>query len=134
MTPEESQQFSELQRRITKLEKKTTYPIEIEFQKAIENARFDLLQTKALRGPIYAGTNSSLPAGWTIANGSTGHYTITHNLDTSAYSVVAISYHGSGGGNIVIKSLSSTAFTLGIYNEAGTDWINSAFSFIVVKQ
>ena len=46
----------------------------------------------------YPGTVTSnaagtpFPTGWTVVNGSTGEYTITHNLGTTDYSVSALSH------------------------------------------
>jgi hypothetical protein len=44
-------------------------------------------------GTVTSGAaGSPFPSGWTVSNGSTGEYTITHNLGTTAYTVATLAH------------------------------------------
>jgi hypothetical protein len=124
---------AEIEAKLNELDKRTLYPLPLLFQKAIENVDFDVLKVKLLRGgAIMGGSSSVLPGGWTITNPGTGHYTITHNLGTTSYSVTANSAYGAGGGMIAIVPIANS-FDVYVYNETGTALINATFYFTLIK-
>lgn len=82
--------------------------------------------------PIYSGmvvsggtAGSFFPSGWTVTDDGTGHYTVTHNLGTTSYSVVAnavaegllttIYSHLSDSFDIVIVNLSNSPTDSDLY-------------------
>lgn len=75
------------------------------------------------------GTAANLPTGWTSSTSSPGVYTVTHNLGTTAYSVVATSYN-NGARFIDVESMTSNTFQVFLFNvtPSGT---NSNFNFIL---
>lgn len=71
-----------------------------------------------------------LPTGWSVANGATGQYTVTHNLGTTDYTLV---------GNVFdndyicdIHAISANSFVMYIINRATGAFVNSSFTFIVL--
>jgi len=53
------ERIKQLEDRLAKLEKKTTYPIEIQFQKAIEQVKFDSLNAREYK----SGTSNPIADG-----------------------------------------------------------------------
>lgn len=72
------------------------------------------------------------PSGWTSAKNSTGDYTITHNLGTTDYTVVATSLNDytvmeiltQNSNNVNIRSFVTTTGAL----------IDSGFNFILIQE
>ena len=65
------------------------------------------------------GTAISLPDGWTSALASTGHYTITHGLNTTAYKVFAIVNAGTFAMTQTSGNTSTVAHIY-VFNTSGT--------------
>lgn len=76
------------------------------------------------------GTLSGGGVGWSASNDSTGVYTVTHNLGSSAYSVVATVESSSGDRKCKIGSRSTNSFTVRC-DEGGT-LTDMAFNFILM--
>ena len=76
------------------------------------------------------GTLSGGGSGWSASNDSTGVYTITHNLGSSAYSIVATVEASSGDLKCKIGTRSSNSFVVRC-DSAGT-LTNAAFDFILI--
>ncbi len=107
----------------------------------------DYDKTKKLITPVYGGQVASdgsavsLPIGWTSARNSTGRYTITHNLGTTAYAVVACalcsSFDLTNVTFMVISGLSVNTFQTDIYDgyiPHGTNpEVDRAFLFILKR-
>lgn len=82
-----------------------------------------------------SGTSvSSSNSGFTATNPSTGKYTITHNLGTTAYTVTATTLRGSGAGAYVckIEQLNSNDFRVTVFDDTGTVQ-NGDFMFNLCK-
>ena len=55
----------------------------------LEKIRLGALNPSTFGGNVVSGAAGTLfPSGWTVTHTSTGVYTITHNLNTTAYAVV----------------------------------------------
>ena len=76
------------------------------------------------------GVLSGAGSGWSASNDSTGVYTITHNIGSSAYSVVAVVEASSGDYKCKIGSRGSNSFTVRV-DQTGT-LANAAFNFILI--
>ncbi len=71
------------------------------------------------------------PAGWTCITPSTAQYRITHNLNTTNYSVVTGTfYDGSNIQTAVVNNVTSTSFEIWLFNKVGGN-TNGACSFIL---
>lgn len=71
---------------------------------------------------------------FTLANPTTGNYTITHNFGTTNYTVVATALRGSGAGaySAKITTLNSNTFQVTVFDDTGSA-VNSDFMFLVTK-
>lgn len=69
------------------------------------------------------GTSTKLPSGWSLTPGSTGFCTVTHNLGTSNYTVVAVKSAQGGLTDLVVEVFNHAAntFTAHGFNLSGTD-------------
>lgn len=77
-------------------------------------------------GTVTSGAaGSPFPAGWSVTNGSTGEYTITHNLGTTAYTVAALA-HASNWCQLASKG--SNSFLL-IFWSSQASTVNNDFDF-----
>lgn len=76
------------------------------------------------------GTLSGGGVGWSANRDSTGVYTITHNIGSSAYSVVATVEESAGDYKLKIGSRGSNSFTVRC-DEAGS-LTNMAFNFVLI--
>jgi hypothetical protein len=82
-------------------------------------------------GSVLSGGGGTLPSGWSASNIATGRYQVTHNLGTTAYSVVATPVVSvakvwaieSKGTNSFIVRIANTSFSLE----------NNPFDFILLK-
>jgi hypothetical protein len=94
---------------------------------------------EAAIGKIYsgrvaaAGTAIKLPSGWSSTKTATGKYTITHNLGTTNYTIVAIA-------NIRFatwEAIATNTFTIYIYGHDNVSgdmlFQDAAFHFILIK-
>jgi len=126
-----------LENRITALEKKLSYPIDINFQKVLEQVNFNVFKVAMLKGGfIYAGSSDTLPGSWKIENigVGNGHFRITHNLKTSKYIVVATPIDNGG----VVSGITTTTAvnSFDIFTYTSTTFvtpINADFNFILIK-
>jgi len=86
---------------------------------------------------VYGGrvtSNASgtpFPTGWSLSHGSTGFYTITHNLGHSNYVVAVTLLTNPGRANI--SSDSTTSFTVRTQNASGSD-ADFDFYFVVTDE
>lgn len=92
---------------------------------------------KRLIGAIFGGSVSSagvatnLPLGWTSSKTATGNYTITHNLNTTAYAVTITAFAAASPFKVAnVLTQTSTTFTVDT-TLAGAD-TDSAFYFILM--
>ena len=91
------------------------------------------LDSKVYGGQVNsAGTGVYMPSGWSSVRTSLGLYTITHNLGTTSYSVVAnLLVNALTGREAHIQSLSANTFAVYTFNGATTEDLN--FNFVVVR-
>lgn len=71
------------------------------------------------RVDVTGGTSpvtNAIPAGWTVTRSGTGVYVITHNLNTTAYSVTGSLY---SAGAFFVTALTATTFTANTVNLSG---------------
>jgi len=83
-------------------------------------------------GGLHAGSVTSNGtvisiSGWTVASNATGNYTITHNLGTSNYIVVATNRTAR---EIVLSDISSNTFDILLFNSSGVA-TDGSLSFIL---
>lgn len=93
----------------------------------------DVLNAPQLYGGSVLSTGvagSFFPSTWSVAHTATGRYTITHNLGTTSYSIVANNQSTTYVCSIV--SLSANTVEIDIYNS--TTLTDSAFNFILLAQ
>lgn len=85
-------------------------------------------------GVLYAGSSSSLPIGWSISTIGTGHYTITHNFNSTSYVVVVTPEYG---GTAIAATVSVAANSFDVYTFTVTGGspgsANSSFYFNLTK-
>lgn len=84
-----------------------------------------------------AGTSTFLPTGWSISGGVTGQSTITHNLGTSNYAVVASVLPQNTITIVNIDNAGNNSFLVKTLNQTGaTSWsaTNTDFFFILIPQ
>lgn len=74
------------------------------------------------------GVAIALPPGWTSIKNSTGDYTVTHNLATTAYIVVACI--GIGVRFLALSTQLSNTFGINTYNNTNT-LADGPFNFIL---
>lgn len=100
-----------------------------------------LIKSNSLGSVVYgglattAGTATSLPAGWSIAGGVAGQCTITHNLGTTAYAVVATVLPQNTITIVNIDSVGANSFFIKTNNQTGSvTWTatNTQFFFVLV--
>jgi hypothetical protein len=77
-------------------------------------------------GQVHSGgtAGSPFPSGWSVS-GSGGSYTVTHNLGTTNYVVVANSVTSGGNVLMIVDSKNADDFTVlakNAGNPANTDW------------
>lgn len=87
--------------------------------------------TTTYSGAVASGgtAGTPFPSGWSVAKNSTGNYTVTHNLGTSSYVVVATIK--SGGKQILNSDISNNTFDILTYNASGSA-VDGAFGFILI--
>jgi hypothetical protein len=68
------------------------------------------------------------PTGWTVSTGP--FYTVTHNLATTNYAVVAGSGPGSSTGFLIISNLTANSFRVDSFGSTSSPSLNG-FSFIL---
>lgn len=57
--------------------------------------------------------SNAIPSGWTVTRNSQGNYTITHNLNSSAYSVIGGTIVSASGTFLFnVKALTANTFTI----------------------
>jgi hypothetical protein len=94
---------------------------------------------EAAIGKIYsgrvaaAGTAIKLPSGWSSTKTATGKYTITHNLGTTNYTIVAIANNRFA----TWEAIATNTFTIYIYGHDNVSgdmlFQDAAFHFILIK-
>ena len=118
----------------------------------IKNAAFDnntidagklsdatVTQTQ-LSQKYYAGswnsnaTTTSLPSGWSVTNPGAGQYTLTHNLGTTNYSIVALAEDTAGTATPTMsfyraKATNSISIQVGTYTGAR---VSRACQFVLI--
>ena len=57
-------------------------------------------------------TTNSLPTGWSITRNGAGDYTITHNKNTTAYSVIGTCLHATQLYVVVVYALTANTFSI----------------------
>lgn len=65
-------------------------------------------------------TTNAIPTGWTVTRNSAGNYTITHNLNTLAYSVGGTCFHATTPYVLFVTNYSLNTFTVSTVNLSGT--------------
>lgn len=83
-------------------------------------------------GSVASGGGGTLPSGWSASNIATGRYQVTHNLNTTAYSVV-VTPVVSVAKVWAIESKSSNNFIVRIANTSFS-LENNPFDFVLFKQ
>lgn len=111
------------------------------FQKRIGDTPTDALQLVNKKyvdgktgkfGTVSSGAaGTPFPTGWSASKNSTGNYTITHNLGTTSYVVVATPV-GNDTIHAVILSTGSNSFVVVTANNAGSD-ADCDFMFILAS-
>lgn len=77
-----------------------------------------------------AGTAVNLPSGWTSTKTGTGAYTVTHNLGTTGYALVATSAGGAFG-VCAVYAINANDFHLSIVSTAAS-FQDTDFTFVLV--
>ena len=73
-------------------------------------------------GAITSTAGGVFPTGWTVAvNGSTKIFTVTHNLNTTSYSVVSIPASFALQANLLTHGINT--FTIEFDNSSGTAFV-----------
>lgn len=75
-----------------------------------------------------SGLTQALPAGWS-ASGTSG-YTVTHNLNTLNYAVVAVAIFDVNNTWACVTGYTLNTFTVNVSDKGGAN-INGGFSFIL---
>jgi hypothetical protein len=97
----------------------------------VKSAQQWLGKDRVYGGYVYAaGTALLLPAGWTSAKTSTGAYTVTHNLGTTRYSIVATAA-GATFGACSVYAINANDFHLSIVS-MGASLQDTDFTFILL--
>lgn len=78
------------------------------------------------------GAAISLPSGWSSAKNATGQYNITHTLNTTGLSVVAVPM-GTNTRAVATSVLSSTVFQINVGNAANSAGEDNPVNFILQK-
>lgn len=77
------------------------------------------------------GASTPFPTGWTWTKNGAGDYTITHNLGTTSYIVVATSINDTTV--VVIASQSTNSFNVTSWLSTTGNKIDDGFNFILIK-
>ena len=77
---------------------------------------------------------SNCSATFSASSGSTGNYTITHNIGNSNYTVQLTVLRASGTGAYIAKvtAIGTNSFDVIVFNDAGTS-VDSDFMFMLIK-
>lgn len=99
----------------------------------------DLINRPTFSTPLYTGevisnaAGANFPTGWSVNHTGTGAYTITHNLNTTAYTVQLTLGNGYGD-TIAWGTKGSTSFQVLVWNPGGPAFADHDFSLMVTTQ
>lgn len=111
---------------------KITRPNRYFFDKDVEFGPTIKLFGAIYGGSVFTGgTSAGLPTGWTSVKAASGQYTVTHNLGTSSYAVVATTI--SVNTRALSTVASTNSFTVYAGNATNSGPEDNPFTFILFR-